>query len=176
MPSENVSTSSAVTGDRRARKREFRALWITRVTAACRMRGISYSRFINGLRNAAVALDRKMLSEIAISDPVCFDKLVDIARLHTGCRQRIVVAQRQHLPVLTVIHHRVAHHRTHLIHHRAEGNINVLRLAITGDAQGHGVANRQITDRAGHVRRFCHIRAVHSGDQITFLQASISGR
>ena len=66
--------------DRRAKKREFRALWITRVTAACRMRGISYSRFINGLRNAAVALDRKMLSEIAIADPVCFDKLVDIAR------------------------------------------------------------------------------------------------
>jgi large subunit ribosomal protein L20 len=66
--------------DRRARKREFRALWITRITAACRLRGIGYSRFINGLRNAAVALDRKMLSEIAIADPACFDKLVELAR------------------------------------------------------------------------------------------------
>ncbi len=66
--------------DRRARKREFRALWITRITAACRMRDITYSRFINGLRNACVALDRKMLSEVAIADPVCFDKLVEIAR------------------------------------------------------------------------------------------------
>jgi large subunit ribosomal protein L20 len=66
--------------DRRARKREFRALWITRITAACKMRGISYSRFINGLRNSSVALDRKMLSEIAIADPACFDQLVEMAQ------------------------------------------------------------------------------------------------
>lgn len=66
--------------DRKTKKRQYRALWITRITAACRMREISYSRFINGLRNASVGLDRKMLSEIAIHDPVCFDKLVDIAR------------------------------------------------------------------------------------------------
>jgi large subunit ribosomal protein L20 len=65
---------------RRAKKRDYRALWITRITAACKMREISYSRFINGLRNACIALDRKMLSELAIADPVCFDKLVDIAR------------------------------------------------------------------------------------------------
>ena len=65
---------------RRAKKRDYRALWITRITAACKMREINYSRFINGLRNASIALDRKMLSEIAIADPVFFDKLVDIAR------------------------------------------------------------------------------------------------
>ena len=70
--------------DRRARKREFRALWITRITAACRMRGISYSRFINGLRNASVALDRKMLSEVAIADPACFDLLVELAQKHAS--------------------------------------------------------------------------------------------
>jgi len=66
--------------DRRARKREFRALWITRITAACRMRGLSYSRFMDGLRKASIILDRKMLSEIAISDPAAFDKLVSIAQ------------------------------------------------------------------------------------------------
>ncbi len=65
--------------DRRARKREFRQLWITRITAACRLRGVSYSRFINGLKKAAIALDRKMLSEIAIADEVMFNKLVEIA-------------------------------------------------------------------------------------------------
>jgi large subunit ribosomal protein L20 len=68
--------------DRRARKREFRALWIIRVTAACEQRGISYSRFMGGLRKANVALNRKMLSEVAIFDPPAFDKLVEIARGH----------------------------------------------------------------------------------------------
>jgi large subunit ribosomal protein L20 len=66
--------------DRRARKGEFRALWITRVTAACRARGIPYSRFINGLKIAQVTLNRKMLSEIAIADPEAFDALVELAR------------------------------------------------------------------------------------------------
>ena len=65
--------------DRRARKREFRALWITRITAACRARGISYSRFMNALKKLAVALDRKMLSELAIADAAAFDKLVQLA-------------------------------------------------------------------------------------------------
>src|SRR5512146_2500433 len=60
--------------DRRARKREFRALWITRVSAACDARGISYSRFLNGLKRAGVCLDRKMLSEVAIADAVALDK------------------------------------------------------------------------------------------------------
>ena len=66
--------------DRRARKGEFRALWITRLTAACRNRGISYSRFINSLKLACVALNRKMLSEIAIADAEAFDKIVELAK------------------------------------------------------------------------------------------------
>jgi large subunit ribosomal protein L20 len=66
--------------DRRLRKREFRALWITRVSAACAARGVSYSRFMNGLKHACVALNRKMLSEIAIHDAKAFDKLVEVAR------------------------------------------------------------------------------------------------
>lgn len=66
--------------DRRARKRDFRALWIVRITAACRARGISYSRFIAGLRKVSVSLNRKMLSELAISDEAAFDKLVAMAQ------------------------------------------------------------------------------------------------
>lgn len=66
--------------DRRARKRDFRSLWITRITAACRSRGISYSRFMGGLKLAMVALNRKMISEIAIHDPEAFDLLVEMAR------------------------------------------------------------------------------------------------
>ena len=62
--------------DRRARKRDFRALWITRITAACRARGVSYSRFMAVLRKLSVALNRKMLSELAIHDEAAFDKLV----------------------------------------------------------------------------------------------------
>jgi large subunit ribosomal protein L20 len=65
--------------DRRNRKREFRALWIIRVSAACEARGVSYSRFIGGLKKAGVALNRKMLSEVAISDPAGFDKIVELA-------------------------------------------------------------------------------------------------
>ncbi len=66
--------------DRRARKRDFRALWITRVTAACRARGISYSRFIAGLRKHSIILNRKMLSEIAIADEPAFDKIVAMVK------------------------------------------------------------------------------------------------
>ncbi len=66
--------------DRRRRKREFRALWITRLSAACQMRGIQYSRLIYGLRMANVILDRKMLSELAIHDPAAFDVIVDLAK------------------------------------------------------------------------------------------------
>ncbi len=65
--------------DRRTRKRDFRRLWITRITAACRMRGTSYSAFIHGLKNASVELNRKMLSEIAILAPEMFDKIVELA-------------------------------------------------------------------------------------------------
>ena len=66
--------------DRRTRKRDFRRLWITRITAACKMRGTRYSRFINGLKLAGVLLNRKMLSEIAIHDPAAFDTLVEKAK------------------------------------------------------------------------------------------------
>ena len=66
--------------DRRVKKREFRKLWIIRINAACRMRGLRYSEFIAGLQRAFVMLDRKSLSEVAIHDPEGFDKLVDLAR------------------------------------------------------------------------------------------------
>ncbi|MBM4052324.1 MAG: 50S ribosomal protein L20 [Planctomycetes bacterium] len=71
--------------DRRARRREFRSLWITRITAACRMRGMRYSVFINGLSRACILLNRKMLSQIAIEDPTTFDTLVETAKKHTTC-------------------------------------------------------------------------------------------
>lgn len=70
--------------DRRAKKRNFRALWIVRVTAACRARGISYSVFMHGLSMANVILNRKMLSEVAIVDSVAFDKLVELAKSHAS--------------------------------------------------------------------------------------------
>jgi len=66
--------------DRRNRKRDMRALWITRITAACRMRGERYSRFINGLKLAGITLNRKMLSQIAIEDPKVFDELLATAQ------------------------------------------------------------------------------------------------
>lgn len=66
--------------DRRTKKRNFRSLWVTRITAACRMRGIAYSDFIGALRKLNVGLNRKMLSEIAIADPAGFDALVALAR------------------------------------------------------------------------------------------------
>ena len=65
--------------DRRALKREMRKLWITRITAACKMRGTRYSLFINGLKLSGNSLNRKMLSQIAIEDPKLFDKLVEQA-------------------------------------------------------------------------------------------------
>lgn len=66
--------------DRRRRKRDFRRLWITRITAACKMRGTRYSLFMNGLKLAGVLLNRKMLSQIAIDDPQTFDNLVVSAK------------------------------------------------------------------------------------------------
>jgi large subunit ribosomal protein L20 len=70
--------------DRRVKKRDFRGLWIIRISAACDARGISYSRFMGGLMRANVALNRKMLSEVAICDPAAFDRLVEIARQHAS--------------------------------------------------------------------------------------------
>jgi large subunit ribosomal protein L20 len=66
--------------DRRVRKREFRKLWIIRINAACRMRGMRYSELIAGLQRARVALDRKSLAEIAVHDPDTFTKIVELAR------------------------------------------------------------------------------------------------
>ncbi len=66
--------------DRRQRKRQFRALWIVRINAACRELGITYSVFINGLTKANIAVDRKVLSELAISDKVAFAKFVELAK------------------------------------------------------------------------------------------------
>ena len=66
--------------DRRVRKREFRKLWILRINAATRERGLRYSQFINGLKKAGIEIDRKMLSEMAIHDSTAFDAVVENAR------------------------------------------------------------------------------------------------
>ena len=65
--------------DRKARKRDFRRLWITRINAAARMNDMSYSKFINGLKRAGVDLDRKVLAELAISDPKAFSQIASLA-------------------------------------------------------------------------------------------------
>ena len=64
---------------RKQKKRDFRRLWIARISAACKMNGVNYSTFINGLKKANIELNRKMLSEIAISDPAAFTALVEKA-------------------------------------------------------------------------------------------------
>jgi large subunit ribosomal protein L20 len=66
--------------DRRARKGDFRQLWIQRINAATREHGLSYSRFINGLKLAEVEVDRKVLADLAVTDPTAFAALVDVAR------------------------------------------------------------------------------------------------
>ena len=65
--------------DRRARKRDFRRLWIARINAAVRMNNLTYSKFIHGLKLAGVELDRKVLAELAISDPTGFAKITNLA-------------------------------------------------------------------------------------------------
>ena len=65
---------------RKVKKRSFRRLWIVRINAACRMNGISYSRFIDGCNKAGITLNRKVLSEIAIHDPAGFSKVVESAK------------------------------------------------------------------------------------------------
>jgi large subunit ribosomal protein L20 len=65
---------------RKLRKREFRNLWIVRINAACRENGISYSRFVSGLKKANIELNRKQLAEMAVADAVSFTKLVDMAK------------------------------------------------------------------------------------------------
>ena len=71
--------TSAYAG-RKQKKRDFRQLWITRISAACKMNGMNYSTFINGLKKAGIDLNRKMLSEIAISDPAAFTTLTEKAK------------------------------------------------------------------------------------------------
>ena len=66
--------------DRRARKGDFRRLWIIRINAAARDNGLSYSRFMSGLRLADVEIDRKMLAEMAVNDPAAFTSLADVAK------------------------------------------------------------------------------------------------
>jgi large subunit ribosomal protein L20 len=66
--------------DRRARKGDFRSLWIQRINAACRQNDISYSRFIAGLKSAGVEVDRKILADLAVTEPAAFTGLVEVAR------------------------------------------------------------------------------------------------
>jgi large subunit ribosomal protein L20 len=70
--------------DRRNRKRDFRALWIARINAAAREHGMTYSRFMNGLRKAAIAVDRKVLADIAVLDKPAFTRFVERARAGLG--------------------------------------------------------------------------------------------
>ena len=70
--------------DRRARKRDFRRLWIVRINAASRQNGLSYQLFISGLKKAGVGLDRKVLADLAVKDAAAFTRLVDIARAQTA--------------------------------------------------------------------------------------------
>ena len=73
---ETVARAMAyATRDRRVRKRTFRSLWIVRLNAAARERGLTYSRFIEGLKKAKIEIDRKLLAEIAVSDPAGFDQV-----------------------------------------------------------------------------------------------------
>ena len=74
--------------DRRVRKRDFRRLWIIRINAACRMRGLRYSEFMHGLQLAMVMLDRKSLSEVAIHDPATFDQLVELAKQQLAAKAK----------------------------------------------------------------------------------------
>ncbi|MGK7346002.1 MAG: 50S ribosomal protein L20 [Candidatus Nitrospinota bacterium M3_3B_026] len=73
--------------DRRARKRDFRALWITRINAAARAEGMKYSTFMRGLSEANVEVDRKILADLAVNEPEAFRELVGIAREKAGAAQ-----------------------------------------------------------------------------------------
>ena len=81
MANEQVmkSLSYAYTG-RRLKKRDFRSLWITRISAACKMNGMNYSTFMNGLKKSGIEMNRKSLSELAIADAAAFGALVETAK------------------------------------------------------------------------------------------------
>ena len=80
------------TRDRQQKKRHFRSLWVSRLAAACRQRGIAYNRFIPALIAAGIELNRKMLSELAIADPAAFDKIVELAKPHIKTGKEAVAA------------------------------------------------------------------------------------
>jgi len=75
-----IRADAYATRDRRVRKRDFRKLWITRISAAVKMRDLRYSEFIHGLKLANVILDRKSLSQMAIQDPTAFDSVCDLVK------------------------------------------------------------------------------------------------
>lgn len=79
-----VRANCYATRDRKVRKREFRALWITRINAAARMLGLRYGEFISGLKKANIELDRKTLAEMAVNDAVAFKQVVDLAKQALG--------------------------------------------------------------------------------------------
>ena len=85
MANEQVmkSLSYAYVG-RRLKKRDFRRLWITRISAACKMNGMNYSTFMNGLKKAGVEINRKMLAELAVSDKAAFTALTELAKAQLG--------------------------------------------------------------------------------------------
>jgi large subunit ribosomal protein L20 len=81
MATESVDRAMRLaTSHRRLKKRDYRSMWIARVSAACRMHGMNYSRLMDGLRKAGVAINRKMLSEIAIHDPEGFASVISQAQ------------------------------------------------------------------------------------------------
>jgi large subunit ribosomal protein L20 len=79
-----VRANCFATRDRRVRKREFRALWIIRINAAVRQLGLRYGEFIAGLKKAQIALDRKMLAEMAVNDTTAFAKIVETVKAALG--------------------------------------------------------------------------------------------
>ena len=76
----NQAVMRSMQNGRKRRKRDFRRLWITRISAACKQNGMNYSTFMNGLKKSGIEMNRKMLSEIAIADSVAFAKLVETAK------------------------------------------------------------------------------------------------
>src|SRR5580693_1920077 len=78
--------------DRRVRKRDFRSLWISRINAAARREGLSYSRFIDGLKKSGVTLNRKALAELAVSDPAAFNRVLGIAKSNLNTEKPAAIA------------------------------------------------------------------------------------
>jgi large subunit ribosomal protein L20 len=75
--------------DRRKKKRDYRSLWITRINAACRLNGLSYSKFIYGLNQAGITLNRKVLAELAVHDAEAFKQLASAAKDKVGSKQKV---------------------------------------------------------------------------------------